>query len=47
MYNGYHTSVTLPRTDLDCFVGGLVATGIGPQMSGLGNATQLARVKYW
>jgi hypothetical protein len=47
MMNGYHTGATLPRADLDCFVGGLVATGIAPQMSGLGNATQMARVKYW
>ena len=48
IYNGYHTSITLPQADFDCFVGGLVSTGIAPQMSGTGiPAQQLARVKYW
>ena len=47
MLNGYHTGVSLPQKDLDCFVGGLVATGIGPQMGGTGSPAQLARVKFW
>ena len=47
LLNGYHTSVSLPTADLDCFIGGLVATGIAPQMSGTGSPAQLARVKYW
>jgi hypothetical protein len=28
LLNGYHTDAALPRADLDCFIGGLVATGI-------------------
>ena len=47
LLNGYHTSVTLPQADFDCFVGGLVATGIAPQLSGTGTPAQLARAKYW
>lgn len=47
LLNGYHTSAALPKADLDCFIGGLVATGIAPQMSGTGSPDQLARVKYW
>ena len=53
MLNGYHTSVSLPLPELDCFIGGLVATGIAPQMSGSGSLPnpafkkQLARVKFW
>ena len=53
MLNGYHTSVSLSLPELDCFIGGLVATGIAPQMSGSGSLPnpafkkQLARVKFW
>ena len=32
----------------DCFVGGLVACGIAPQMIGTPNSTrQISRIKYW
>lgn len=48
LLNGYHTSAALPREELDCFIGGLVATGIAPQMSGASQtAASLARIKYW
>lgn len=33
--------------DGDCFVGGLVACGIGPQMSGVTTPATIARTKYW
>ena len=47
LLNGYHTSLALPQKDFDCFIGGLVATGIAPQMGGTGSPAQLARSKYW
>jgi hypothetical protein len=45
--NGYSTSLYLPQAELDCFVGGLVAVGIAPQMLGNGRPDQLARAKFW
>ena len=45
--NAYNTLITLPEAELNCFIGGLVSSGIAPQMTGSGNSTQLARVKYW
>ena len=52
LYNGYNTNIDLFQDEQgDCFVGGLVACGIGPQITGVtpgqGNATLMARAKYW
>ena len=50
--NGYNTNINLFADDQgDCFVGGLVACGIGLQITavtpGQGNPTLMARTKYW
>lgn len=55
MVNGYHTDIagsagypSLQGQQLDCFIGGLVAIGIGPQLSGNpSDAAVLARLKFW
>ena len=50
LMNAYNTQATLPKAELDCFIGGLVATGIAPQMVGMPPGDTVAswsRVKYW
>jgi hypothetical protein len=52
LYNAYNTPVeTLHNlTEVDCFIGGLVATGIPPQMTAGTTAAAkplIPRIKYW
>ena len=52
LYNAYNTPVeTLHNiTEVDCFIGGLVATGIPPQMTAgtsKGAKALIPRIKYW
>lgn len=50
LLNAYNTNAALPRADLDCFIGGLVATGIAPQIVGMppgDTPASWARIKYW
>lgn len=52
LFNGYNTNIALFEDEQgDCFVGGLVACGIGLQITGVtpgkGDPTLMARAKYW
>ena len=50
LLNGYNTNAALPRAELDCFIGGLVATGIAPQIAGMpagDTPASWAPIKYW
>ena len=52
LFNGYNTNIELFKDDQgDCFVGGLVACGIGLQITGVtpghGDPALMARAKYW
>jgi hypothetical protein len=48
LYNAYATNLSpLNETEVDCFIGGMVAAGIAPQLTGSSTPAVASRVRYW
>eukprot|EP01052_Picozoa_sp_SAG31_P014236 SAG31_NODE_876_length_11307_cov_3.506781_12_plen_407_part_00 len=48
LYNAYDTNLTpLNVSEVDCFIGQMVAVGIAPQLTGKSTQAVATRVRYW
>ena len=48
LYNAYNTNLSpLNVSEVDCFIGGMVASGIAPQLTGSSTHAVTQRVRYW